>query len=72
MSQGTGDSHSWYPVLELSPPQVMVSVEARELTWLTKNESKQLKMSVTDMMLDMLPSEAQRSKECEVVNEGQD
>jgi hypothetical protein len=31
----------------------MVSVEARELTWLTKNESKKLITSVGDIMPDI-------------------
>lgn len=32
----------------------MVSVEARELTWLTKNEIKTARTTVVDMMPDIL------------------
>ena len=39
-SVGREGTYVWYPVRELSPPQVMVSVDARPATWLVKAERR--------------------------------
>lgn len=66
-----GYSYVWYPVLELSPPQVMVSVAPRAPTCWAKKERIEVKTSVAEMIRDILKKGSRNRRERATIDCGE-